>query len=641
MKKAKNEASSVTVKKSYRTRPGRGNASNLESQVRWYEQSPEDVHEFVLARVKYIRNVQVRRRFDLCTYQSLYCNTGGAFLSALFRPQNTAPYQRLSINVIKSCVDTACARISKDKPRVFVLPSSSDQSLIKRAENLTKFLDGAFVAGRVYENFEGMFRDAVIFDGGATWFRESGGEIVSELLKVDELVIDEVNGMRNEPTECFIDRAVPRAELLAAYPECEKEINEAVQSWKGDSIWLTKNDLVPVVYAFHSRSAEGSKDGFCAVCIPGKTLELSERDKDYLPIVRFHWTEPTYGPFGQGIAQELEGMQAAISSIARNIVRSIHMFAVPRVWVEKFSSVSRNTLNNDPSGGVNMYTGSKPVFETPAAASPDVYQFLQWLIDYCFKQLGLSQLTAQSEKPAGLNSGVGLRNYQDIETQRFAIVGQRWERAHLQAGHIVVDMATDLYKDAKSISVNVPGRSFIETLEWKDVSMKRDQYEMQAFPTSLLPRTPEGQLQSVQELISSGLMPPDVALSQLKIPNLNSWIEEKTASRDNTNYLISRIRDKKNYKSPNGIADIDGCVTMAMSAWLRADADDTGDPEVAELLLRFLNEAIVIQQTKNTPPPPPPGAAPPGASPVVGQAQAPSTAPLAPAGAGPIMAAAA
>ncbi len=628
------------VKKTYRSRPN-GGATNERAQVRWYEQPEDELHEYVFQRVRAIRGKQTRRRYELCTWQAMYFNTSWAFLSALFRPGNTyGTMSRLTVNVVKSCCDTAQARIAKDKPRVFVLPNTADQALIKRASDSTDFLDGAFQAGKVYENNEEMFLDAARFDVGAVWFRVKGGQVVSEHLKVDELVVDEVNGLRGKPTEVFVDRAVPREELLAEFPEAAEDIENAVSSWRSDQYWLAQNDLVPVVYAYHSLSHEDAKDGWEAVCIPGRTLLKKERRKEYVPVTLWHWTPPVYGPFGYGIAHELEGQQQAIASIVRNITRSVHKFATPRVWVEKGSGVSKHSITNDPDGSVMDYQGAKPVFEVYPAASGDVYSFLQWLIDNCYKQLGLSQLSAQSEKPAGLDAAVAMRTYQDVETQRFAIVGQRWERLHVEQAEIILDMAADLYKEKGELTVKVPGLDFIRTIDWKDVNMAKDQYLLQAFPTSLLPKSPAGQIESIQELIQSGFMPQDVALSQLRIPNLNAWIKEKTASRDNINSLISRIRDKKKYRGPNGVADIDLCVQMAMSAWLQSDTDDEADPVVTEFLLRFLNEALELQAKKNMPPPAPPGAPPGPGAPAVGQAPAPPPAPMAPAGTGPVTAAA-
>jgi hypothetical protein len=320
---------------------------------------------------------------------------------------------------------------------------------------------------------------------------------------------------------------------------------------------------------------------------------------------------------------------------------------MPRVWLEKFSGVSKDSITNDV-GSVGYYQNTPPVFSTPSPAGEGFFNFIVWLISDSYQQIGLSQMTAQSEKPAGLNSGVAMRTYQDVETQRFAIVGQRWERFFVDIAKAFLDLAASIYGRTKSYSVNVPGRAFLEKVDWKDIGLKKDQYELAAYPTSLLPKTPEGQLQTVQELINSGFMPKDVALSQLRIPNLNAWIDEQTASRDNINLCLSRIRDKGKYIGPNAIADIDLCVSMAMSAWLRADLDDTVPPERTDMLLRFLTEALRRQaslKAANAPPAPPEAAggapsAPPSPGAVVGQAPSPPPAPLAQAGAGPIKAAA-
>ncbi len=55
--------------------------------------------------------------------------------------------------------------------------------------------------------------------------------------------------------------------------------------------------------------------------------------------------------------------------------------------------MSQHTITNEIT--VNKYSGDPPQFSTPPAMAPDVYSFLQWLIDDCYKELGLSQLSAQ------------------------------------------------------------------------------------------------------------------------------------------------------------------------------------------------------------------------------------------------------
>jgi hypothetical protein len=45
-------------------------------------------------------------------------------------------------------------------------------------------------------------------------------------------------------------------------------------------------------------------------------------------------------------------------------------------------------------------------------------------------------MSASSQKPAGLDSGVAIREFQDIETERFALVSQNYEDCYISIEHI-------------------------------------------------------------------------------------------------------------------------------------------------------------------------------------------------------------
>ncbi|HTQ42164.1 MAG TPA: hypothetical protein VMI75_05345, partial [Polyangiaceae bacterium] len=398
---------------------------------RWYDEPQGDCHEALFAHVAGIKNRQIRRRYELAVFQQMYVNAlqniwaGSSLFSATLSTALTS-YSRISANVVKSCVDTATARIAKAKPRAFILPNKGDYKLKTKARLLQKFCDGAMKASGFYEQSEDVFRDGGIYgDGNVGLFAEDGA-LKARALKIDEVVIDQVDGMYDDPQEVHWEHPTPRTELLARYPEFEREIEEARMWWRGDMAFMSAKDLVNVVHTWRRPSTGQAKDGRHVVAICNATLLDEGYAKDYLPILRWHWTPPTYGPFGTGIALELEGMQWTITNIMRDIAESIHKYAVPRIFVDSLSGLSQHQITNELAV-IKADLTRPPIFVTPQAMSPDVYQYVQWLIDQCFKQLGLSQLSAQSEKPAGLNSGVAMRTYQDVETQRFAIVGQRWE----------------------------------------------------------------------------------------------------------------------------------------------------------------------------------------------------------------------
>lgn len=624
-----------------RTKKTYDNASHSPAlaNLEWYAKDDSIMWQHVFGRVRHIKNQQITRRYERFMYQQAYNSRfGPSAMTSLFTPgQRNQTYGAMAIsaNVIKSCVDTASSRIAKEKPRAFVLPRKGDYRLKKKAKNLTKVLDGTMGSSGMYSNGEDVFRDGGIYGDGYHYGHVVDGAVKWDVAKVDEVVIDEVDGMYNDPQEVFYTHPEPRRKLLKLYPDMAKEIEEARSAWRGEMSFMGQADMVEVIYAYRKPSSEGSGDGMRAVCICTATLESEEYEKDYLPIVAWQWTVPTYGPFGDGIAKELFGAQKTLTDILRGIVKSIRMFAVPRIWVSKMANVAQQTVNNEIS--VNTYAGDKPIFDTPPAASPDIYQFVQWIIDWCYKQIGLSQLSSQSEKPAGLNSGVAMRTYQNVETERFAIVGQRWERHYMKCARITLDLMRDLYKGKKSIPINVPGRGFLETIDWDDASLAEDEYDLAIYPTNILPETPEGRLQAVQEYVQSGFMDRETAISQLNIPILYDWQARETASQDAIQFQLSSIIDDGVYVKPSAIADLAQAIKMCQDALLRAP-EDMVEPHKVDLLWRYLGDALQQQAAGQSPAPMAPGAPSPATPGAIGQAPSPPVAPLAPAGTGPVAA---
>ena len=74
--------------------------------------------------------------------------------------------ERLTLNVIKACVDTAQAKIAKSKPRPQFLGTRGQWSTKKQMQQLQQFIDGVFYDQDVYEKGRQMFNDAAISGDG-------------------------------------------------------------------------------------------------------------------------------------------------------------------------------------------------------------------------------------------------------------------------------------------------------------------------------------------------------------------------------------------------------------------------------------------------------------------------------------------
>ena len=138
-----------------------------------------------------------------------------------------------------------------------------------------------------------------------------------------------------------------------------------------------------------------------------------------------------------------------------------------------------------------------------------------------FEQMGISQLSATSNKPAGLNSGKALREYNDIETDRFMTIGQMYERFFLELANHSIGVAVDIYNDIGSYPVKLPNKKYLETVDWSEIDLSEDDYVMKMYPVSSLPETPEGKLQTIQEYIQAGMLTPRTGKRLLDFQTLN------------------------------------------------------------------------------------------------------------------------
>jgi hypothetical protein len=288
-------------------------------------------------------------------------------------------------------------------------------------------------------------------------------------------------------------------------------------------------------------------------------------------------------------------------------------------------------LNND-IGAIVSYTGTQPQYITPPIVPPEIYAHLLTLKNAAYDQAGISQLSATSQKPAGLNSGKALREYNDIESDRFMTVGQAYENLYLDVARLMIGEAKKIFKEDKKFSVMYPGKKFVETIAWKDVDLEEDQYVMQIFPVSKLPDEPAGRLQTIQEMMQAGLVSPQTGRKLLDYPDLESEESLANAEEELLHDMLEKVIDKGEYTPPEPTDNLQLAQKMVLEYIARGRKDGL-EEEKLDMLRTFLTQVQVLVQKATTPPPPAPGAAPggpPGAPPQPGAAGVPQASPVAP-----------
>jgi hypothetical protein len=565
----------------------------------WWRLGKQEAHKSIFDLVSAMHNQQSDRLDRNIRCLTLYGNgdlAGMAPTSFMRSSQPGLPENRVKVNIISSMVDTVCAKISKMKPKATFLTSGGDFEEQEKAKKLDKFILGAFYKNNIYRLHQEMFRDGCVLDMGALkhTIDEDNGTIVTERVLSTELYVDLVDGVYGRPTHMYQVKILHKDVASELWPKSKSLIQtSAGVIGNKASFTMDMQDYVVVIEAW--RLPIGSKKGRHIICCEKGTMVDEEYTRNYFPFTFSRWSSPIVGFYGQSLADRLTGNQVEINKMLRIIQKSFHLGSAFKVFLEYGSKVAKEHINND-IGSIIYYTGQAPQFYVPKTVHEEFFRHLEWLIQTSYEEAGVSQLSAQSKKPAGLESGRALRDYNDIETERFAITSQTYEATFLETAKIYIDLAREMHEAGIEMKVVAQSKRFIESIKWSDIDLESDGYIMQMFPTSMLPHQPAGRLAFVQELMQGGLIPADFGLRLLDFPDLDEYLSLKNASIDDLMDTLYQLLYQGKWVSPEPFQDLDTGIPLMQSAYLKAKKD--GAPESRlDLIRRWMQAAEAMRQS--------------------------------------------
>lgn len=588
----------------------------LPFQEWWAPLEPDRYHEGVERAVDTIDSSQSQQRQNAVRFNRLYSNH-----------EATSPYSagllnaggagggsgnRVTFNVIQSVIDAVAAKIAKDQPKVsFVTSGAEDYFLKLRAQKLTKYVGGVFKASHVYDNAELVFRDASVVGTGYLKILEDEDAITTEWVPNELVRVDSLDGLKQKPRSMHEIRLMPRDELRHRYPDHVDEINGAQSALQGRGYAMSTVDLVRVVESWHLPVAKGAKDGRHVITIETATLFVEEWEKSYFPIVPFRWMPKALGWSGRSITEEVLTLQEEINDYLRLIAKSCRLVSVPIILLPNGSEIPDDTIADNSVAHIVPYSGNQPpTFLVPTGQNSEVYQHLNSLIQWVFQVVGLSQTSASGMKPAGVDSAVAIREVSDIETGRFALVALRWEAFFVEAARIVVDMSRDLYRDKPDLAVMVRDKKLLHEIRWKDVDLEDNPFDIQTFPTSQLPDTPAGRIQTITEYIQNQWISKEKGMELLNLdPDLEGEVDIQTSSLRLTEKWLSEMVEDGTYHRPDPHMNLTLAQSVAQGVYCQLVND--GCPEDRLQLVRQWIQDIV-DLTTAPPPAPDAGAQPPG-----------------------------
>lgn len=579
-------------------------------EYRWWMLKDSDAADAISITLNLIRDAQSFRATQWIVSARLYGNLAPTTLAGVsfskLAAQQPALRDRISYNVVQSVVDTAVSRITRNRPKPLFLTSGGNYKKQREAKKLNKFMDGVFYENSTHALGAIVFRDAAVWGDGFIHVFAKGDRVCHERVMSSEIFVDDVEALYGQPRQMHRVKQVDRQVLFDMFPDDRDKIAAAPLTRTEEAGRSMVSDMVTVRESWHLPSGPGADDGKHCITIDGAVLgEVEPWPHQWFPFARVQWTPRLYGYWGQGLAEQLQNIQLEINKLLWVIQRSMHLAGSFKIFIENGSKIVKEHLNND-IGTIINYSGIPPQYVTPPIVAPEVYAHLQTLKNSAYEQAGISQLAAANLKPDGLNSGRAIREFNDIQSDRFHTIAKGYENMFMDIGRLSVEVVKMIAEQTGEYKVRTPGKKDVEVVDFADIKLSDDDYVMQCFPVSSLPNDPAGRLQTVQEYAQAGFLSPRQARRLLDFPDLEQIEDLANAEEDMLHKVFEKIVDDGDYTSPDPLDDLALSKQMCLEYYASGKANNLREDRL-ELLRRYLSQIAEIEQMMAPPPMPLPG----------------------------------
>lgn len=518
----------------------------MSGETPWWDAPENAAHDAVLRYVWDIDRRQSAMFERFVRLEALYDPNGAGSLSS----SSWNDQSQIVDNLIAGTVDTVTAVVAASEIRPRFMTDDGDWSTQQRARALGWYIEALIKKLRLAPKAVAAFKEAAKKGTGILKvYADAFGNPTIDHVLVEDIVVDEAE-LRSggEPRQMHQRRCnVDRAALKAQFPQYAKQIDAAqtgqtgrqFRSWAGRAI--ARYEIVVVEswrLPIGGEDDPGHVPGRHTIVIDGCTLLDEPWNKPRFPFAVMRWSTRAGGWYGIGLAERIAGHQRASNKRNWQIDRQLDQHAVPTTYVRP-ADANLAVRTTSRLGTIAVVKAELPQTVIPQAVSAETYNHLDRLNAGAYENSGVSRMAAQSHKPAGLDSGVALREYRDQTTQRFATQEKEFERdLWLDACLLLVDVCKDLGSDAPDLWRQ---GKYGQRLRWNKVDVGEAAIQIAA--ASTLSRTPAGRIQSVLEWAQAGLISQDETRRLLNHPDIDRSVSLMTAAIEDVESTIEAIED--------------------------------------------------------------------------------------------------
>ena len=424
-----------------------------------------------------------------------------------------------SINVIKSCIDTLTSKIAQSKVRPFFNCINGTFKDINVCKNAQQYFDQYFEIEEVNKKVSMAFRDACVFDHGVLYV-DSETKSITKALPWQVFVRPAELTYNNITRAYYCQNDFPVSMLPERYRNKVLKVNPD-QNYVTYGIYYDTVDQCKAVYI--------SELDF---------VQIEKFEGNRVPFIFLWYNNPIHGGSSVSVVDLLYGIQTEVNTLMAKVKDASQLSPALTFFLPDDATIKSTQLNNR-IGNVITYkatsdmTSSPVTVATPSFIDSQYIELIQNLKETAYEMVGISQLSAQSKKPTGLDSGVALQTMEDVESERFEEQLNQVIRCYVE----IAKTCLRVFPKDETILPDTPNRVDIK---WRDIVEEEKKMQIQFSAADSLSKDPSTKLQQLQQLAQVGVIPQERIAQFMELPDLEGGY---SLSNNAINAVLSVIRD--------------------------------------------------------------------------------------------------
>ena len=487
-----------------------------------------------------------------------------------------------SINVIKSCIDTLTSKIAQSKVRPFFNCINGTFKDINVCKNAQQYFDQYFDIEEVNKKVSMAFRDACIFDHGVIYVDGETKSITKAL-----------------PWQVFVRPAELTYNNITRAYYCQNDYPVSMLPEKYRNKVLKANkDQEYVTYGIYYDTVDQCRAVYISEL---DFVEIEKYEGNRVPFIFLWYNNPIHGGSSVSVVDMLYGIQREVNTLMSKVKDASQLSPALTFFLPDDATIKSTQLNNRV-GNVITYkatsdmSGSPVTVATPNFIDSQYIELINNLKETAYEMVGISQLSAQSKKPTGLNSGIALQTVEDVESERFEEQLNQVIRCYVE----IAKTCLRVFPKEETILPDTPNRLDVR---WRDIVDEEKKMQIQFSAADSLSKDPSTKLQQLQQLAQVGVIPRERIAQFMELPDLEGGY---SLSNNAINAVLSVIRDcieSDNYDVPDYIP-IPMLKTEIINTQLSLRAANfIKNQKDIEKLNQLYNVVVQMEQQMNQPTP--------------------------------------